>query len=271
MQLKDLIRQTAAQFRKAGITSPVLDVQILAGFVLNKDKSWLIANSDYRLNSAQLKLINDLAKKRLSRVPIAYILKTKEFYGLDFFTNDSVLIPRNETETLVEWSIKLTPKNAKVLDIGTGSGAIAIAIKKNRADLAITATDISVKAINLARKNADNILGKDKIQFTTSDLFNKINSKFDLIIANLPYVPNNMKNKISPEAKTEPKVALFGGESNGLDIYSRFFAETPKYLSKGGYLLIECDNFQKTEIADLAKENKLKLIRKDYLHLAFKH
>src|SRR5690606_31656459 len=201
-----------------------------------------------------LKRLDALLKKRLARQPLAYIVGHKEFFGLDFSVTPDVLIPRPETEVLVERAIKTAPKKSQVLELGTGSGCIAVSLKKNRPDLSVTAADVSQPALAVARRNAK--LNRVGIEFVLSDLFKEISGRFDLVLANLPYVPEGVRRMA--ELDFEPQVALYGGV-DGLDVYRQFFAGLSGHLHAGGSAIIETGPTQRQAVVNLADDFGFKL------------
>ena len=204
-----------------GVDSSALDADILLSFVLKKSKEFLYTYPEKKLTKNQLAKFNQLINRRLKREPVAYLINRKEFYGLDFYVDKNVLIPRPLTESLVEQVIKeVGNKKATIADIGTGSGCIAIALKKHLPQATIYATDISPAALKVAKKNAKK--HRVKIKFLKGDLLKPFLpsrkatrpgrvafKKIDIIIANLPYL---IKNQIKNELKYEPKTALLGGD-----------------------------------------------------------
>ncbi len=223
-----------------------------------RDRAYLLAHPEITLQGPSLYKFERLLKKRLDHVPIAYILGKKDFYGLEINVNTSVLIPRPETEELVSQTLKHAPKNSVVLDLGTGSGAIAVAVKVNRPDLQVSASDISDAALNVARGNAAKYNIHD-ISFIHSDLMNDIKDLFAVIVANLPYLPDS--SELSAEVLKEPKSALFSG-SDGLDHYRRLFVNLKPYLDKNGYLILESEPSQQPELVKLAEAVGFKIIER---------
>lgn len=236
-----------------------IESDLLLSFILKKPKEFLYLNPNKQLNKIQLLKLKGLVRRRLNGEPMAYILGYKDFYGLKLKVNKNVLIPRPETEWLVDQVLKLIhpghrsgiqfdfksrPRvvarggNIKVLDLGTGSGCIAISIKKNINDTDITASDISAKALTVAKANAK--FHKTNIKFIKSDLFSNITEKFDLIIANLPYVPASDYKKLRNGLKYEPKSAITDG-SNTAEIYKRFLKQVNGHLATKGIILLEID------------------------------
>lgn len=221
------------------IDSAYLDAELLLSFILHKDKEYLYAYPDFKLNKKQIEKYQSLIEKRSTYYPIPYILGYKEFYGLKFKVNENVLIPRPETELLVEETFKIYQKNIKqkIVEIGTGSGCIAITLVKNNVKK-ITATDISSKALQVAKKNAQNNKILSKIKFIKSNLLDKLkNQKIDILIANLPYLKNKYTNK---SIRYEPIEALYGGKS-GLYYYKKLFEQIFKLKYQPKYILIELD------------------------------
>ena len=193
--------------------------------------------------------------------PCQYIIGQTEFYGLSFLVNEHVLIPRQDTELLVEEALKTTAEDSRVLDLCTGSGAVAVAIKHSRPDAAVTALDISKDALETAKKNAEQ--NGCEIEFLLSDLFEELGAerKFDVIVSNPPYISETEYETLMPEVKDhEPSLALLAGEE-GLDIYRRLTAEAPRYLTKGGALLVEIGCSQAEAVSGLFKENGFKEIK----------
>lgn len=193
-------------------------------FILNINSTELFKNYDRLLSKQEIHKLNKLVEKRLNNVPIAYLVNQKEFYSINYYVNKSVLIPRPETEEMVEIALSLKPKS--VLDIGTGSGVIACTIGSKLPDSQITALDISIKAINIAKKNAQSI-NLNNITFYKSNFLSKVpnNSYFDLIITNPPYIKNSDIKYMSPETiMYEPKLALFAGK-DGLNAYRKIFSQ----------------------------------------------
>ncbi|MBA3678664.1 peptide chain release factor N(5)-glutamine methyltransferase, partial [Candidatus Saccharibacteria bacterium] len=218
MKIKELIEQTTLQFQEAGIPSARLDTKILLAHALHQSKEYLISHNDQILTDSEMIQFTTFVSRRLDREPVCYITNKLEFYGLDFYVDNRVLSPRVETELIAEQAIKHAPKDSKLIDIGTGSGAIAIAIAKHRPDLEITATEVSPKALEVAKLNAKNILGKNNtIEFITADIFKSVEGVFETVVTNLPYVSRDYIPNMKPEVQKEPAVALFGGSGDGLD------------------------------------------------------
>jgi release factor glutamine methyltransferase len=225
--------------REAGIPGAVLDTELLVAHVLDSDRHRLRVGDDRELTSEEERRIMGLARRRLRFEPVAYILGRKEFYSLDFSVNRNVLIPRPETELVVDMAVYYAPLNASVADIGTGSGAIAVALKRERPDLDVHATDISAKALAVARKNADRLLGKKKIRFHRGSLFEPLRGmRFSVIAANPPYVDRRAASSLQPDLRHEPETALFAAR-NGRDIVERVIRKARRFLEDDGVLIVE--------------------------------
>ena len=188
---------------------------------------------------------------RRAHEPCQYLTGRAEFFGLSFVVNKNVLIPRQDTEVLVEEVLGKLPAEGSVLDLCTGSGAIAIAIKHRRPDCTVTATDISEAALKIAEQNGEH--HECRIRFLRSDLFEQIEEEeaFDVIVSNPPYVSDREYEKLMPEVKDhEPPLALKAGR-DGLDFYRRLIADAPEYLKSGGRLMVEIGSFQRTGVSGL--------------------
>ncbi len=255
------------------IDSAYLDAELLLSLVLKKNKEYLYTYPELKLNQKQTKKYQSLIEKRSAYYPIPYTLGYKEFYGLKFKVNENVLIPRPETELLVDATRRVVEADPtgrlRIVEIGTGSGCIAISLVKNGVKK-ITATDISAKALQIAKKNAQLNKVSSKIKFIKSNLLDKLKKeKIDILIANLPYLKNKYTDK---SIRYEPIEALYGGK-NGLYYYQKLFEQisklhayrqTGKYQPK--YILIELDPKQIKPLTTYIKKIYSKLtiqIKKD--------
>ena len=200
------------------------------------------------------KFVEEIYKKLAAHMPAQYIIGHAEFFGMQLEVDERVLIPRPETEELVELILAENPEeNLKVLDIGTGSGAIALALAKNRPDWTITASDISKAALDLARENAE--IQDLNIFFKKSDCFSEISSKYDIIVSNPPYISREDQEEVGLNVlHSEPHVALFADE-DGLAIYRRMAEEAKDYLNDGGKIYLEIGYKQGQSVPALFKEN----------------
>ena len=242
MTIADLVKQSNISKNEA---------VLLISHLIKKPKEFIIAHDDKLLKRSQYRKIEKLFLKRHRGVPLAQLTGQKEFYSRSFKVNNKVLIPRPETETIIEEVKKLTNKHTKIIDVGTGSGCIAITLKLEQPHLDVTASDINNKALAVAKKNAT--LLKTSIKFSKSDLLNKIPkyTTYDIIIANLPYVSKDWQT--GPEIKFEPDSALFS-KDNGLDTTKRLIRQANKHLEPGGFLVLELDPCQHEGIIVFAKK-----------------
>ncbi|MDR2965561.1 MAG: peptide chain release factor N(5)-glutamine methyltransferase [Treponema sp.] len=254
MTIQKALSQSAAQLNLPNIDTASLDASLLLSHVLGVSRSKLLTMHEEIIRDKDLSAFRALIDRRLKGECIAYIVGKKEFWGLDFFVNPSVLVPRPDTEILVEAAleqIKVYKEkgSARILDLCTGSGAIAIAIKHEIPELEIHAADISAEALETAKYNARQILSNNNdIVFYRGDLFDALSSSsnpllFDTIISNPPYIPTDKIKTLSLQVQYEPRLALDGGQS-GLDIIKRIIKEAPNYIKRGGCLIMEADPYQ---------------------------
>ncbi len=252
LTITDWLEANTNRLSTADISSARLDSLLLLEQVLETTRESLLANPQFELSSEQIAILRQMTDRRVKKEPIAYSLGARDFYGLKLKVNRNVLVPRPETEKMVEHIINNAEQEARVLDLGTGSGAIAIALKHNRGDLEISASEISKKALDVARHNAatyDTFIG-----FVQSDLFEQIKpqKQFDIIAANLPYVPLD-KLEANPDLRYEPALALFPDEGNGLSLYERMFRDIKHYIKDNGWIIIEHDPSQFDDLTKLGK------------------
>jgi release factor glutamine methyltransferase len=267
MTIGKIIRHGTAILEEQQIPSARLDTELIVAFIMGRDRAWLLAHDDVELEEAQIEQFHNLLTRRLNREPLVHITGNREFYGLDIAITPDVLTPRVETEQMVEWAIKYAPQNTTLIDIGTGSGAIAIAIAKHRKDLRITATEVSAAALEVAQTN--NATYQANINLVISDLWESVEGKYATIVTNLPYLRDEARAELMEEVKHEPDVALFGGE-DGLDLYRKFLKDLPNYLLPNGYLFTECDPWQHESLVAEAAKYGLIPIEQGYFILGFK-
>ncbi len=224
----------------AGVDTPSLDADLLLCHVLRWPRAKLLAHPERPLAPAEESAYRSLLRRREAREPLAYILGRKEFYGLEFAVDRRVLVPRPETELLVELALEHLAKNPRArlaVDVGTGSGAVAVALAVHAPQLRVVACDISPDALSLGRSNA--LRNGAKVDFVASDLLAPMVGPFDIILANLPYVARSEWATLPPEVRDyEPASALDGGP-DGLDAYRRFLPQAAARLARGGLLAVE--------------------------------
>jgi release factor glutamine methyltransferase len=233
----------------------MVESELLFTHILDCDRVSLYLNKDTLLTSNQSELISGSLKRRIKGEPLQYIIGKAEFMGFEFKVNPDVLIPRPETEILVEAALRLARglglKALNILDMGTGSGCIAVSLAKNLEGAQITAVDISMRALKTAAKNAQ--LNKAEVNFIQSDLFSnkalKVKS-YDLIVSNPPYIVSKDIGYLQPELRYEPVAALDGG-IDGLEFYREMIKKAPVYLKDGGMLLMEMGFNQRNDIEGL--------------------
>jgi len=239
----------------AGVSdTPKLDAEILLAYCLGKPRSYLYSWPEQQLGPEEWHHYQALVDRRLLPTPIAYLLGEREFYSLTLKTSPSTLIPRPETELLVETAIDLCPDDftTSLLELGTGTGAIAIALKLHRPKMSIVATDIRADCLDIARQNA--VAHSVTIDWIQSDWFSQIGTsrKFEMIVSNPPYIPAMHPCLESGDLRAEPKDALSPGET-GLEALQRIIADAPTYLKPGGYLLLEHGFDQQEEVKELMR------------------
>lgn len=221
---------------------PYIESQVLLAFTLNRSREWIVAHPEVLLTQEQETQLEKVVQRLLKGEPLPYITGIQAFYGLDFVVTPDVLIPRPETELLVEEAVKwlqAQPNRRSALDMGTGSGAIAVTLADQVPDLRVTAADISPAALDVASKNAEKFGVEDRVHLLQSDLWQAIVPPFDLIAANLPYIPS-AKLMTLPVARHEPILALDGG-SDGLQVLRTFLAHISEHILPGGLILLEIE------------------------------
>lgn len=265
--LQKWLRNAQDVLAAADVSSARLDAQIIAAYVFGVDKGWLLAHPEHIIDSKAKKQLDSLLKRRAARQPMAYLTGQQEFYGRRFAVTPNVLIPRPETESIIEQLRSLTPTTGQQLcDVGTGSGAIAITATLEWPGLQVEACDISPAALNIAQRNAR--LLRAKLHFFSSDLLTKTHKAYDFITANLPYVDSAWQ--CSAETHYEPTIALFADDT-GLALIKKLIAQTPQHLIKNGYLLLEADPRQHQAISTYAATHGLRLIKTDNFCIVFRN
>jgi release factor glutamine methyltransferase len=239
----ELLRWTTEYFKKTGIETARLDAELLLAHALEVERLRLYVDYEKPVLVAERDRFRTLVQRRArERVPVSLLLGEREFWSLPLRVTPDVLTPRPETETLVEAALgKLRgcAENVRILDLGTGSGAIALALASELPYADITATDLSERALQIATENADHLHTRERIRFLAGDLFEPVASeRFDLVVSNPPYVARNDAASLPPELSHEPEMALFAG-ADGLDVIRRLVVEAGDHLSPGGWLLME--------------------------------
>lgn len=247
----------SSQFGKhdlSEIENPHQTALILLSHVLGKPQTWVIAHPEAHLTPQQEQLLSQLLSRLKNGEPLPYLIGRQEFYELDFIVSPDVLIPRPETELLVdkalEW-LRAHPQAGKALDIGTGSGCIPISLLMRHVDLKALGVDISEAALSVCAKNRAVYQLETRLDLRQSDLFEKVSEKFDLITANLPYIPSKKLAGLT-ELRFEPSPALDGGE-DGLEVIRRMLEESAAFIKKPGLILLEIESSLGTKTLELSK------------------
>lgn len=245
------LTQASQLLRARSIASAQLDAEVILAHTLKVPRTWLHAHSDAPIDPRRREIADARIDLRQDHTPVAYIIGHKEFYGRQFRVTPSVLIPRPESEQLIE-SVKLwrRPQQTRLLDIGTGSGCLAITLQLELPDCHVTASDIDAAALAVARTNAQS-LGAE-VTFIRSDLMATIPGNYDCIVANLPYVARNWS--VSPDTRHEPELALFTGD-NGLKLIRRLLTQAADRLPAGGLLFLEADTRQHDALITAAADS----------------
>ena len=268
MNIQTLLNKANKILGSSSSKSPKLDSEILLSEAINKNRQYLILNSNEELIKENIKSFENLLKRRKRGEPIAYLVKKKEFWKQNFYINKNVLIPRPDTELLVEETLKLFNVNSKlnILDIGTGSGCILLSILKERRNFFGTGIDISKKAINVARFNAKMHQLSNRVKFYNSDVDKFLIGKYDLIISNPPYIKQQDLKCLEVDVRNfEPKLALDGGR-DGFSQIIKVISKTSMLLKKNGKFILEMGFSQKNRILSILRQNNFLInkVIKDY-------
>lgn len=252
MTIELWLSENIKKLKQAEIESARLDCLLILGDVLRKNREWLLAHDDTEISSSHLLMLNTKVAQRLTHKPLAYIRNTQEFYGRNFYLDENVLIPRPESESII--NLLLSAKyelTTTVIDIGTGSGCLAVTTKLELPDTKVVACDISDNALKIAKRNAKNLHAN--IDFVKSDLLTSIpDLQSSIFLANLPYVPTNLIT--SPEITHEPTQALFSG-TDGLDMYREFWQQVAKLPSKPHAIITESLETQHRAMQEYARQS----------------
>lgn len=259
MTVRDIIHQTTQKLEAAGIPSARLDTEVLLAFCLGCNRIEFIKNPERQLSDEQLAVYGWLVARRLLFEPVAYITGVKAFWSFTLEVNPDVLIPRPDTEVIVEEALAIFRAQAlnrpRILDIGTGSGAIALALAGEIPDAQVTATDISPAALAVAQKNARLLGLGDSIIFQVSDLFEEIQGTFDIIVSNPPYIGAAEYETLEEGVRNfEPKLALWAGQT-GVEFYEKLIYQAHSYLNENGWLLLEIGAKQRARVQEIMKAN----------------
>lgn len=259
MTLEGALSWGKEELKQAEIADYELDAWYLLEYVCKIDRSYYYLHGADEMEMDQEQEYEVAIKKRAERVPLQYMTGTQEFMGLEFKVNSHVLIPRQDTETLVEEALKVLEPGMQVLDLCTGSGCIIISLLKLKEGLEGTASDISKQALLVAKENAKQ--HQVEVELVTSDLFQSITGSFDLIISNPPYIPTHVIDGLMPEVKNfEPMEALDGRE-DGLYFYQEITRASVNFLNSNGYLYFEIGHDQGGQVAAIMEQNGYRNVR----------
>lgn len=254
--IEDTLRDAARRLLDAGVDSPRLDAELMLAHARRCDRLSLVRDRDDDLAPSIAGEFGAMVARRTLHEPVAYIIGVKEFYGREFVVEPAVLIPRPETEHLVEASTEIVRhrRAPRVIDIGAGSGAIGVTLAAEL-DRHVVCSDISSDALQIARRNARRHSVENRVSFVVSDLLNAFNAPFDLILSNPPYIGLGERDSLAPDVREfEPEGALFSGPE-GLDVIARLIDEAPRLLRPGGQMLLEIGAGQSRAVSELARLN----------------
>lgn len=264
--LLKLLRWTTDYFTEKGVDNPRLDAELLLAHVLKLDRVGLYLNYDRPLAATELDTIRPLVKRRGQREPLQYVLGLTEFWSLEFKVSPAVLIPRADTEILVEEALARAGSEGQLLDVGTGSGAIVISLASELPDWQMTGLDISPEALAIARGNIEINHVADRVQLLEGDLAELPTQEYDLIVSNPPYIAQREWDELMPEVRCfEPQLALLA-KNDGLECYQQLAAQAPSRLKTGGWLLVEIGYQQAEAVKELLAASGLVnvFVRDDY-------
>lgn len=251
MNISEALQKATKKLKENSINEPRREASSLLAFALGKDKTFLIAHSEYELSESESENFQGLLERRANREPLQYIRGTQEFFGLDFIVTPGVLIPRPETELLVEAAIGIlkTKENPRFCEIGTGSGCISVSILHEVKNATATGADISENALKITKLNAEKNSVSERLRLIKSDVFENVeDEKFDLIVSNPPYISSLDFENLQKEVRDfEPQTALTDNK-NGLSIIERIISDAPHFLKPDCFLLMEIGFDQSIEV-----------------------
>lgn len=258
MTIREAINKATIKMKMENIDSPKLKARLLMQFVLNQTRQYLMVYDEKKLTKEEEENYQETVEELIKGVPLQHITHRQEFMKMDFYVNHHVLIPRPDTEVLVEEVIQIARKikAKKILDLCTGSGAIAVSLAKYIENSQITATDISTKALEIAVLNAKKQQVDKQIAFLQSDLFKELpKEKYDMIVSNPPYIKKEIIKTLDKEVQKEPHIALDGGQ-DGLDFYRKIIHQSYEFLKYRGYLCLEIGYDQKIDVIELIEKEE---------------
>lgn len=254
LSVSEILKSATGILRESSIEQPRREANSLLAFALRKDRTFLIAHNDYQLSSAENNRFRSILQRRANREPLQYITGKQEFYGLNFEVSKDVLIPRPETEIIVENALGILREieNPRFCEVGVGSGCISVSILHELKNASAVGLDISEKALEIARKNAETHQVLERFLLKTSDVFDALQSeRFDLIVSNPPYISSEEMTNLQAEVgRFEPWTALTDGK-DGFSIIEKIIKDTPQFLNPNGYLLMEIGFGQAEKVSQM--------------------
>jgi release factor glutamine methyltransferase len=269
MTLLEVLRSTTAYFQKRKVESPRLNAEHLIAYSLGKKRLELYLDFERQLSESELAPLRELVRRRAQGEPLQHLLGTVEFADQVFLSDKRALIPRPETEQLVEYLCDFAwPERPRILDVGTGSGVIVLSLAARFPAAELHGVDTSAQALALARENAERLQLQERVRFSKSDLLQEVEGRFDLIVANLPYVASAEAAQLAPEVEHDPPAALFGG-TRGDELIRQLIATAPSRLTIGGMLALEIGLGQESALtACLIEKNYHDITaKKDYARI----
>lgn len=256
MKISEILKTSAGILQASGIVAPRREAYSLLAYALNKNHTFLVAHDDYELSVDEETRFQKILERRAGREPLQYITGRQEFYGLNFAVSPSVLIPRPETELLVEAAIEILRENSRFCEIGIGSGCISISILHAVKNAAAVGLDVSEKALEVARQNAETHAVAERLRLKKSDVFESLcDEQFDLIVSNPPYISAAEMPFLQSEVRDyEPAKALTDG-ADGFSIIKKIIADAPRFLEKNGFLLLEIGFNQSARVRAMFDES----------------
>lgn len=266
MKIIDVLNEAKEKLAVSGVENGLYEARLFLANVLKKSVEWIMIHIEDEIEKTEKEVFDGLIDRRIKGEPFQYIVGNCCFFGYDFLVNESVLVPRADTEVWVEKVIKLAKeiKANSILDLCTGSGCIAITLKKELKDVLLYGVDISEKALAVAKENAK--INNADVKFILSDLFNDLPmNKFDIIVSNPPYIPSKEIQTLAKDVQREPIIALDGGE-DGLEFYRKIIKKAKEFLEENGYLALEFGYDQAEKVEKILLENEFEVldIIKDY-------
>ncbi len=258
LKIKELINYGKKLLKENEVQEGNIIAKVLAEYILQMDRMQIVINEEKEIGEQEKTRYYLALIEIIQGMPIQYITNKQEFMNLEFYVDENVLIPQPDTEILVEEVIKIAKQkkeNIQILDICTGSGAIGISLGKNLQNAHITMSDISKKALKIAKQNSEKNIEANKVEFIQSNMFENITKKYDIIVSNPPYIKRDIIKLLPENVKKEPKIALDGGK-DGLNFYKILANESYKFLNNEGYLCMEIGYDQKETVINILKTTK---------------